>query len=86
MRSNLMESYLGHSGIEFLGKAVGHCLAQATCRASVGIDIQVAENAEATQVVDARNVVIVYMSDKHAVKRLELQGHQLHPNIRSAVD
>ena len=86
MRSNLMEGYLGHSRIEFLRKTIRHCLTQATCRASVGIDIQVAENAEATQVVDASNVVIVYMCYKHAVKRLELQGHQLHPNIRSAVD
>ena len=75
-----------HTWIEMLGEAVGHGGFQSVDGSLVGIDMDVAEDAERPQVVDAADVVVVDMGEQDAVETLEWQGEYLLAEIGSAVD
>ena len=52
----------------------------------VGIDVDVAEGAEAAEVVDASHVVVVDVGEEHAIEFPEGPVHELHADVGSAVD
>ena len=72
--------------IEFFGEAIRHRDAQRVGGSLVGIDVDVAENAETAQVVEAGHVVVVDVGEENAVELPKRQRHQLHPNVGAAVD
>ena len=82
----LMELEQWNAWIQMIGEAVGHGLMQRRNGNRVCIDVDVAENRERSQVVNSRYMIIMAVGKKHSVKFLERKGHQLHPDVRSAVD
>lgn len=61
-------------------------MSQSALCGGVSIDIDVAEDAEGTEVVDAANVVVVDMRQEYAIKGLEFKGHKLLANVGATVD
>ena len=84
-RTDGMQIQQGNTRVEFRRKAIRHRHAQGINCLLIGIDIDVAELAKTTQVVDACHVVIMNMSEQYSVDFSERPMHQLHTYVGPTV-
>ena len=75
-----------HTWIELLGEAIGHRHTQGVNGLLIGVDVDVAELAEPTQIVDTCHMIVVDVGDEHAVDLPKRQRHELHANIGTTID
>ena len=76
-----------HARVELFRKTVWKIMTHRCHRFLVGIHVYVAKRAaERPQVVQSGNVVVVFVGKQHGVNLPELQWHQLHTDVRSAVN
>ena len=86
VRFHLHEIDTRHAGIFVLHETVGHVVADVGGGAAVGVDVDVAEDAERSQVIHSPDVVIVGVGDEDAVNLPERLGKHLLAEVGAAVD
>ena len=74
-----------HTRVEVLPEAIRHGGVERRGRPFVGIDIDGAEDAKRPDVVDAGHMVVVYVCEQHGIDALEVEGHDLLPEVGAAV-
>ena len=83
---HLYETDIWHTGILMLYKTVGHVVTDIGSGGGVGVDIDVAEDAERAKVVHTADMVVVMMGDKDGINLAEFQRQHLLTEVWTTVD
>ena len=86
VKTDAVQADLRYAGIFMRDEAVRNALLQMGGTIVLGINVDVAENAERPQVVQPAHVVVVFVREQNGVEPAKRQGQHLAAEIGAAVD